>query len=104
MILNCKHFKIPSNHTLLKNHKNKHMTITILQSNLFWEDRQSNLDQFEHKLATIKEPTDLIILPEMFSTGFSMNPAKLAENSQGKTFNWLQQQASIKRFSLAIFS
>ena len=95
MILSRKHFEISSNPPLLKHHKNKHMTVTILQSNLYWEDIQANLNQFEHKIATIKGLTDIIILPEMFSTGFSMNPTKLAEKSQGKTFNWLQQQASI---------
>ncbi len=70
------------------------LRITLIQSALHWEDSDANLAMFEEKLWTIKEPTDLIILPEMFSTGFSMNAAQLAEPMNYKTFKWMKQQAA----------
>lgn len=61
------------------------LTITIVQSNLFWEDVDKNLTQFDEKFAAFNQVTDIIILPEMFSTGFSMNSKTLAEPMYGKT-------------------
>ena len=69
------------------------LKITTLQTNLFWEDIDANLTQLSNKLGTIVGKTDLIILPEMFTTGFSMNPARLAEKQPGKTLTWLKEQA-----------
>ena len=45
------------------------LRITLIQSNLFWEDKRTNIQQFTNRIFEITEPTDLIILPEMFSTG-----------------------------------
>ncbi len=75
----------------------KDLAISLIQSNLFWEEIDANLSMFEEKIWSIKEKTDLIILPEMFSTGFSMNPSKLAEPAGGKTFRWMRQMATQKR-------
>ena len=48
------------------------LTVSIIQSNIYWEQIEANLAQFEEKIWTINGPTDIIVLPEMFSTGFSM--------------------------------
>ena len=66
------------------------LIITIIQTDLIWENINKNLAHFESRIESILDETDLIILPEMFSTGFSMNPAKLAEAMDGPTVRWLQ--------------
>ena len=71
----------------------ENLKITLVQSDLFWEDRTSNLEMFAQKFQNIQELTDLIILPEMFSTGFSMQAEKLAESPDGETFQWMVLQA-----------
>lgn len=72
------------------------MKVTIIQTHLFWEDRKKNLSHFDALLDKLKGPTDLIILPEMFTTGFSMDPAKVAEDHLTVTYKWLQQKAKEK--------
>lgn len=71
----------------------ENLRITFIQSDLFWENRALNLEMFTRKFQDIQEETDLIILPEMFSTGFSMEAEKLAESSDGETFQWMVSQA-----------
>jgi omega-amidase len=66
------------------------LKITIIQSNLHWENIDKNLSMFAEKIKTIEEHTDLIILPEMFTTGFTMNAANLAESMNGKTMEWMK--------------
>jgi omega-amidase len=73
------------------------LKITLIQSSLFWENKEKNLEQFSRKIDSVKEPTDLIILPEMFTTGFSMNTKDLAEPLAGNTFNWMKKKASEKK-------
>ncbi len=70
------------------------LKITLIQSDIFWEDIQANLSAFEEKIWQIREATDVILLPEMFTTGFSMNAPLLAEPENFKTFKWMRQQAS----------
>ena len=70
------------------------LKVTLVQANLVWEDRGANLAQFDHHLARLQEKTHLVVLPEMFSTGFSMNVAKLAEGMDGPTVQWLQSKAA----------
>lgn len=72
------------------------MKATIIQTHLFWEDREKNLSHFDVLIDKIKEPTDLIILPEMFTTGFSMDPAKVAEEHLTVAHQWLQKKAKEK--------
>ncbi|MEO6302899.1 MAG: amidohydrolase [Bacteroidia bacterium] len=72
------------------------MKVTLLQTQLFWEDREKNLAHFDALIDKIKEPTDLIVLPEMFTTGFSMDPAKVAEEHLTVTYNWLLKKAKEK--------
>jgi omega-amidase len=74
----------------------KILKVTTIQTHLFWEDVQKNLINFELKIKNIDQPTDVIVLPEMFTTGFSMNPSKFAESMDGKTINWMKKMASKK--------
>jgi omega-amidase len=70
------------------------LKITLVQAYLFWENIDKNLQNISLKLTDIREKTDLIILPEMFSTGFTMNAERLAEEMGGKTMKWMQEKAS----------
>ncbi|MDF3076332.1 MAG: amidohydrolase [Sphingobacteriaceae bacterium] len=69
------------------------LKITTFQAYLFWENIDKNLQNLSLRLSWIREKTDLIVLPEMFSTGFSMNAPTLAEEMGGKTMSWMQEQA-----------
>lgn len=69
------------------------LKITTFQAYLFWENIEKNLQNLGLRLSSIREKTDLIVLPEMFSTGFSMNAAKLAEEMDGPTIKWMLEQA-----------
>ena len=69
------------------------ITITLIQSDLYWEDPEANRASFEEKLWRIGQATDIVVLPEMFSTGFTMNAGSLAEPMNFKTQKWMQQQA-----------
>ena len=73
------------------------LKITIIQSDLYWEEKEKNLELFSRKIAAISENTDLIVLPEMFTTGFSMNPEKFAEPMTGRTVNWMKEKAQEKK-------
>lgn len=55
---------------------------------------------FEEKINSIAEKTEIVILPEMFSTGFSMNPSKLAETMEGETIQWMKRMAAEKKIIL----
>jgi len=68
--------------------------ITLVQTSLHWEDKSRNLDMFSRLLGRVEGPTDLIVLPEMFNTGFSMNAAVLAEAADGPAVRWLADQAA----------
>jgi len=68
------------------------MKVTIIQSDLIWEDINANLNAFSNKINSIQEQTDLIILPEMFATGFSMQPDKFAKH-QDIQIKWLTEQS-----------
>lgn len=72
---------------------NETLKITIIQSELHWENAESNLVMFSEKIQNIEDKTDLIVLPEMFTTGFSMNAEKLAEPNDGKAFKWMVSEA-----------
>ena len=65
-----------------KNQIKMHLKVTIIQSDLVWENIEANLNNFTEKIQLIKENTDLIILPEMFATGFSMNPSKFSSDQE----------------------
>ncbi len=69
------------------------MRISIVQSSLHWENPEANREMFAQKLAPLCGHTDLVVLPEMFTTGFSMNTQLLAEPMDGKTLNWLKEMS-----------
>jgi predicted amidohydrolase len=66
---------------------------TYIQTDLYWQDIEANLAMLEEKIWVIKEDTDIIILPEMFNTGFSMNAQSLAEPMNYNTFRWMSRMA-----------
>lgn len=72
------------------------LKVSILQSDLVWEDIDSNLANFSQKIDSIQEQTDIILLPEMFSTGFSMRASEFAEDTNGKALAWMKKQATLK--------
>lgn len=69
------------------------INITVIQTELFWEDIPANLSALNEKIDTIQDETDLIVLPEMFSTGFSMNASNLAEDMTGSAVSWLLEKS-----------
>ena len=73
------------------------LKITLIQADLFWEEKEKNLAILFEKISSIREETDLIILPEMFSTGFTMNAAKLAETMDGPSVKWMKEIATSKK-------
>lgn len=77
------------------------MRLTILQSALSWENAAANRAMFSQKLTPLRGQTDLVLLPEMFTTGFSMNAKALAEPMDGPTVRWLREQAAAAGAALA---
>ena len=77
----------------------QNLTVSIIQTPLHWEDKAANLQMLEEKIGSI-EKTELIVLPEMFSTGFSMQPELLAETMHGYTVQWMQRIAANKKIIL----
>ena len=76
------------------------LQITLLQSNLFWEDVDVNLAHFDNLLSDVKA-TDIILLPEMFSTSFCPKSTHLAETMDGKTVNWMKEISKQKNCAIA---
>ncbi|WPQ64469.1 amidohydrolase [Chitinophaga sancti] len=72
------------------------LKVTLIQTKLHWEDIDANLKMFNEKIDSIKERTEVVVLPEMFSTGFSMQPEKLAEKMDGKAVQWMTKKAAEK--------
>lgn len=70
------------------------LTITTIQTNLVWENKIANLQALETKINGLQEKTEIIVLPEMFSTGFSMQPQLLAETMDGETVQWMKEVAA----------
>jgi predicted amidohydrolase len=69
------------------------LRVSTVQTELFWQDEQANLLMLEAKLAPLAKQTDLIVLPEMFNSGFSMSPEKVAQPFEGTTLKWMKAQA-----------
>ena len=69
------------------------MKITLLQAALVWENPEANRKHFEKEIANLEETTDLIVLPEMFTTGFTMHPVQNAETMEGRTVTWMKSMA-----------
>jgi predicted amidohydrolase len=65
------------------------LILTLIQADLFWENPKANREQFEKIISELNKPTDILILPEMFTTGFSMRPQTFAEPMEGPTMEWM---------------
>lgn len=76
------------------------LSVTIIQTDIHWEDKKANLELFEQKIFSIKEKTEVVVLPEMFSTGFSMKPESLAETMDEETLQWMRRIAMTKKIIL----
>jgi predicted amidohydrolase len=72
----------------------QNISVTLIQSDIYWENPAANLAMFEEKIWQISGKTDIIVLPEMFTTGFTMNPSPFAEPMNLTTFKWMRQLAS----------
>lgn len=75
------------------------LSISTIQTNLFWEDKAANLEMLEAKIQTL-DRAEVVVLPEMFSTGFSMQPNLFAEPMTGPTIKWMQEVAARKKIIL----
>lgn len=71
------------------------LSLCLIQSDLYWENKAKNLTLFEQKIQNAPD-SDLIILPEMFTTGFSMAPSNFAEKMDGPSVHWLKSMAKKK--------
>lgn len=71
------------------------LTISLIQTNLYWEDKAANLAMLGDKIASLP-PTEVVVLPEMFSTGFSMRSEALAEPMDGPSVNWMKETAAAR--------
>lgn len=76
------------------------LKIAIIQSELVWQDAKANCDNFASCFAQLRD-VDLVVLPEMFNSGFSMQSAQIAEPMTGPTVLWLQQQAQFYQVAIA---
>ncbi len=76
------------------------MKITIVQPDLVWEDKSANFIRLEALILPLYNKTDIIILPEMFNTGFSMNPEKLCESPRSETFEWMLSSSQKGNFGV----
>jgi omega-amidase len=76
------------------------MKIALIQSSLVWENPSANRNYFEEKINAITEKVDLIVLPEMFTSGFTMSPTTSAETMQGQTVVWLVSLAKAKNSAI----
>lgn len=78
----------------------KDLTITLVQADQVWENKAANLQNYEKLLSSVSE-TDLILLPEMFNTGFSMNAAELAEPfKESPSIDWLKESSGKKNAAI----
>ncbi len=69
------------------------MRVTLIQTNLHWENPTANREMFSAKFANLIGKTDLVVIPEMFTTGFSMQSKELAETMDGPTVHWMKDAA-----------
>lgn len=79
----------------------ENLNIALIQSHLLWENPLANRALFAEKISQISKDVDLIILPEMFTTGFTMNPEKIAISEGEKTLEWMQHWAAKKNAAIA---
>ncbi len=78
----------------------QNLKVALIQSNLIWHNAVENRNNFTKKINQISEEVDLIILPEMFTTGFSMHPKNISETMQGETVQWMKHLAVLKNTAI----
>ncbi len=78
----------------------QNLNITYIQTSLHWQNVDANIAHFTTLIQNINEPTHLIVLPEMFTTGFTMQPKLFAEEHGGKGLQWMQQMAIQKQCAI----
>ncbi|HPN18547.1 MAG TPA: amidohydrolase [Chitinophagales bacterium] len=76
------------------------LNIALIQTDLVWKDRKTNLSNIEKIFSSIKEDIDIIILPEMFTTAFCVDDVRLAEDINGGTTSWMQRMAKEKNAAI----
>ena len=78
----------------------ENLKIALVQSELAWENPESNRIHFSEIIAAITSDVDLIVLPEMFTTGFTMNPKNISTSEGQKTVTWMQELATKKNMAI----
>ena len=73
------------------------LTLTIIQTDLVFENKAANLERLKTKIENIEQRTEIVVLPEMFSTGFSMQPELFAETMEGETVQWMKDIAETNK-------
>src|SRR6478672_5168749 len=76
------------------------MKIALIQTSLSWENPSENRASLAERISSISQYVDLIVLPEMFTSGFTMHPEKIAETMQGETISWLKELARSKNCAI----
>lgn len=76
------------------------MKVALIQTTLHWENPKASRLHFENLIQSISQQVDLIVLPEMFSTGFTMHPERVAEAMSGATISWLKSMATSKNVAI----
>lgn len=69
------------------------MHISLIQTSLYWEDFYKNIQHLEEKINQLDQKFDLVVFPEMFTSGFTMQPEKVAQNMNGEAIKWLKKMA-----------
>jgi omega-amidase len=76
------------------------LSFTLVQTQLSWEDKEANLKMLQKKIGDMDHTTQIVVLPEMFPTGFSMKPEQHAETMDGATVTWMKNLAAEKKIIL----
>lgn len=76
------------------------LNVVGIQADLIWENPERNLAFFEEKIIRLSKDTDLVVLPEMFTTGFTMKPENVAEKMDGKSVSWMLKMAKEKNLAI----
>ena len=76
------------------------LNVSVIQTDLVWENPEANKRNFEMYFEQLSFKTDVVVLPEMFTTGFSMNPKNISETMEGETINWLKFQSKKHDFAI----
>ncbi len=76
------------------------LKVALIQTSLVWEDPQENRTRFSELIGALDKDTDLVILPEMFTTGFTMSPGNIHDSEGPKTVSWMKEEASANQMAI----